>query len=67
VHDREPDAWESNAAGPFLALERAHGTVEVWAMGADRFSVKAPEREQLVVGFDQARQTAHGLAERLDV
>ena len=26
MRDREPEPWETNAAGPFLTLERAHGT-----------------------------------------
>lgn len=65
MRDREPEAWETNAAGPFLTLERAQGAVEVWALGADRFSVRAREREQVVVGFDSARQTAHDLAREL--
>jgi hypothetical protein len=48
--DREPEAWETNAAGPFLTLERAHGTVEVWALGADRFTVRASEHDAAVAG-----------------
>ena len=62
----EPEPWETNAAAPFLTLERARGVVEVWALGADRFSVRAPEREQLVVGFGAARQTAHEPARELE-
>jgi hypothetical protein len=62
MRDREPEPWETNAQGPFLTVEGARGTVEVWALGADRFSVRAPQREQIVVGFDAARQTAHALA-----
>ena len=53
-------------AGPFLTLERAQGVIEVWALGADRFSIRAPEREQLVVGFDEACRTAHAIADQLD-
>ena len=63
---REPEPRETNTHGPFLTLERERGTVEVWALGAQRFAVKAPEREQLVTGFDAARQTAIALADRLD-
>lgn len=66
MRDREPEAWETNAAGPFLTLERAQGVVEVWALGADRFSVRAREHEQVVAGFDPARQTAHELARELE-
>jgi hypothetical protein len=64
--DREPEPWETNAAAPFLTLERARGTVEVRALGADRFSVRAREREQVVAGFDPARQRAHELARELE-
>jgi hypothetical protein len=35
-------------------------------VGDGRFTVKAPEREQLVTGFDAARQTAIALAQQLD-
>jgi hypothetical protein len=44
---------------------RAQGAVDAWALGADRFSIKARERGQVVVGFDPARQTAHELAREL--
>jgi hypothetical protein len=65
MHDREPAAWETNAAGPFLMLERPRGVVAVWALGADRFSIEAPERMQVVASFDAARVTAHTLARQL--
>jgi hypothetical protein len=64
--ERKPEPWQTGAPAPFLTLERARGTVELWAHGSDRFTVRAPEREQLVVGFEQARQTARELADRLD-
>jgi len=54
---------------PYLhkfARERAHGVGEVCAQGADRFSIRARGHEQLVVDFDEARQTAHALARTLD-
>jgi hypothetical protein len=66
VSHREPEAWETNARAPFLTLERGRGTVEVWAHGSDRFTVRAPEREQVIAGFDAARQTAHSLARELE-
>jgi hypothetical protein len=65
MRDRESEPWETNAAAPFLTLERPRGVVEVWALGSDRFAVRAAEHEQLVVGFDPARQTAHELAREL--
>jgi hypothetical protein len=39
--------------------------VEVWALGEDRFAVRAPGHEQLVTGYDEAERTADALAERL--
>jgi hypothetical protein len=66
VPDRQRKPWGSSAAGPFLTLERARGTVEVWALGEQRFKVVAPDREQLVVGFEEARERARALADELD-
>jgi hypothetical protein len=63
--DREPEAWESGAAAPFLWIETPRGDVEVWALGEDRFRINAPGHEQLVTGFDEAERTADALAERL--
>src|SRR6266568_4514564 len=73
MSDREPEPWETSVQAPFLTLERAGGVIEVWALGADCFSVRAPERdvldregrsrhEQLVAGFDAARAMAQTLA-----
>jgi len=39
--DRKPEPWESGAAAPFLWIETAQGNVEVWALGEDRFAVRA--------------------------
>ena len=64
--DREPQAWETSAPAPFRVLEREHGSVEVWAHGSERFTVRGPERRCEVLGFRDARQMAHALAERLD-
>lgn len=66
MSDRVPAAWETSAAGPFLTLERPQSVVSVWALGADRFSIEAPEHKQVIAGFDSARQTAHELARELD-
>jgi hypothetical protein len=55
--DRQPEPWENSAAGPFCTMRRAHGTVEMWALGEQRFTVKAPGLEQIVVGFEAARLT----------
>jgi hypothetical protein len=66
MRDREPEPWETNAAGPFLVIERERGAVEVWAHVSDRFTVRGPDHERLVEGFTRARATAHALADRLD-
>lgn len=56
--DREPEAWQTNAAGPFLSV----GEVRVWALGEDRFRVDSPGRSQEVEDIDRARELAHKLA-----
>jgi hypothetical protein len=60
---REPEPWEMGGAGPFLWIEGS--PVEVWALGEDRFAVRAPGQEQIVTGLEEAQQTAHALAELL--
>jgi hypothetical protein len=37
----------------------------VWALGGDRFAVRAPGHEQIVSGLDEAQQAADALAEQL--
>jgi hypothetical protein len=49
MRDRKPKPWESGAAGPFLWIEGS--PVEVWALGEDRFAVRAPGQEQFVTGL----------------
>jgi hypothetical protein len=63
--NRKPEPWESGAAAPFLWIETSPGNVEVWALGEDRFRIKAPMHEQIVTGFEEAEKTADALAERL--
>ena len=51
----------------FLRIEKPHGAVEVWALGGDQFSVRAPAWDDTVItGFDVARATAHRLARALE-
>jgi hypothetical protein len=45
VPDRKPEPWESGAASPFLSIDTARGTVEVGALGEDRFRITAPGQE----------------------
>jgi hypothetical protein len=63
--DRTPEPWETNAAGAFLQLPRARGTVEVWALGDQRFRVVAPDQEQVIVGYAEARERVRALAQEL--
>jgi hypothetical protein len=66
MFERQPEPWESGAAGPCVTLERAGGTVEVWALGEERFSVRAPGLEQVAVGHDSAREKAYAFARELE-
>ena len=59
--DREPAAWETNAAGPFLTI----GEVGVYALGQDRFRVVWPGGEREVEGYDEADRLAEQLADEL--
>ena len=57
--EREPEAWETSAAGPFLTI----GAVSVWALGNDRFRIESPAGDEEVVGFEEARRRARELAD----
>jgi hypothetical protein len=48
--DRQPEPRENSAPGPFVTIERPRGTVEIQALGEQRFAVRAPDSEQVVVG-----------------
>ena len=54
----EPEPWQTNAAGPFITI----GEVEIWAHGDQRFRIVTPTGEQVVEGFQEARQLARKLA-----
>jgi hypothetical protein len=65
--ERQPEPRESSESGAFLRIEKPHGAVEVWALGGDQFSVRAPAWDDTVItGFDVARATAHRLARALE-
>ena len=57
--DREPEPWESSAAGPFLTI----GDVSVWALGNERFRIESPAGPEEVEGFDEAQRRAQELAD----
>src|SRR5205085_10450930 len=38
--DREPEVWETSAAGPFATIASPAGDVTVWALGGDRFRIQ---------------------------
>jgi hypothetical protein len=57
--NRDPEPWQTNAAGPFLTV----GNASVQSLGGDRFLVVAPDGERIVEGFEPARALAHELAQ----
>jgi hypothetical protein len=61
----EAEPWEVTAPGPFLTIPCARGTVEVRALGEDRYLVTAPDHEERVHGFEYARERARMLAAEL--
>jgi hypothetical protein len=63
--DRQPEPWETTAAGAFPQLPRERGTVEV---GAGRSAVQGGRtpREEVVVGYVAARERARALARELE-
>jgi hypothetical protein len=63
ICDPDPEPQENGAAAPFLWIDTALGNVEVWALGEDRFAVRAPGHEQLVTGLQEAERAADTLAE----
>jgi hypothetical protein len=63
--DREPAAWETSEAAPFITMRRERGAVMVWALGEDRFDVLAPDDSHEIRGFEATRTLAHVLAEKL--
>ena len=57
---RQPEAWETSAAGAFLTI----GQVGVWALGGERFLVSAPGVEREVKEYANAQALAHDLARK---
>ena len=62
---RKPEAWQTNAAGPFSTLRRERGEVTIWTLGEDRYAVEAPDASHEVIGVQPARELAHKLAAEL--
>ena len=56
-----PDWYPGN-----VPIEKARGTVEVWALGEDCFRITAPGHERIVVGFEETERAADALAEQLE-
>lgn len=61
--DREPEAWQTNAAGAFLVV----GDVGIWSLGDDRFRLQSPAGSEEVEGFAEARTRARELAGRCHI
>jgi hypothetical protein len=60
--EQEAEPWQSGAAGPCLTVDGPGGPVEPWVLGQQRFRVTAPSGEQVVEGFQNAREAAHPAA-----
>jgi len=58
----KPEAWETNAAGPFLTINSPRGPVSLHSLGGDRYLLTGPDHEQEITGFEMARQAARELA-----
>jgi len=48
--NREPEAWQTNAAGAFLVV----GDVGIWSHGGDRSRIQSPAGSEEVEGFAEA-------------
>ena len=62
----EPEPWQTNAARPFVVIEKPRGTVSISALGNERFRVEAPGHDSEVTGYAEARALAHELAAGLE-
>jgi hypothetical protein len=63
--ERNPEPWELTAgAGPCATIDGPNGPVELCVLGQQRYCVKAPTGEQVVEGFQRAREVAPEMAER---
>jgi hypothetical protein len=56
-HEREP--WQTNAARPFVIIEKPRGTLSISSLGKERFRVEAPGHDPEVEGYQEARALAH--------
>jgi hypothetical protein len=50
--------FPANAPGPCIVI----GNVSLWVLGESRYRIVSPEGEEIVRGFDEARQRARELA-----
>jgi hypothetical protein len=60
------EPWQTNAARPFIVIEKPRGTVSISALGNKRFRVEATGHDSEVEGHDQAKALAHQLAAGLE-
>ena len=58
----EPEPWQTGSAGPCVTIDSPAGPVELWVLGSQRYRVKTPTGDQIVEGYQQAREVAHELA-----
>jgi hypothetical protein len=60
---RKPEPWEISAPGPFVTIDSDRGMVALHSLGDDRYRLTAPGHDEQIVGFDEAREAAHALAQ----
>jgi len=60
---REPEAWETDATGPFVMV----GKVSVTALGTERFRIVSPSGAREFKGSDEVRRLVHELAITADI
>jgi hypothetical protein len=68
MSDRQSEAWETSAAGPYAYLPRERGEVTIWALDNDRHRVRATgeiDVDRVVYGHGEAHEVARVLAERM--
>src|SRR5436309_1722661 len=44
--ERQPEAWETAAAGPCATIDGPNGPVQLWVLGNQRYRVKAPSGDR---------------------
>jgi hypothetical protein len=62
---RQPELWETTGRGLSSRSGRREAPWRCGRSAAMRFAVRAPGREEVLVGFEEAREAAHRRANEL--